>query len=314
MLMLAFALLLPYTAKQAQASSEWSEAVTVYGAALENDSELMETTSELLGAQNDDIVRYVRTGDVQEYLNVTYDDSILKSSIRILQKDEGNGLDITVDETLGEITKITEETYKNALLTSGITDAEVVIGAAEEVTGESALSGIYKAYEAQGEEIDPEHTQNAQDELETISDIAEENSGKEGFSQEQLNKMITEIKVQVIDEGGNLTEEEIRNIVDEQMEANALDGVLTEDQINRIVVIIVNIQDSGLFQSEKAERLLDSAGNLIDDITSSEGFQEAADQAQELGNEIQESGAWQSFKNAVSDLFNRVAEFFRSLF
>ncbi len=83
----------------------------------------------------------------------------------ILTGFEGHGLDITVDESMGDITEITEETYKNALLTSGITDAEVVIGAAEDVTGESALSGIYKAYESQGEAIDTERTQNSQEEL-----------------------------------------------------------------------------------------------------------------------------------------------------
>lgn len=310
-LIIVLLLLMPLNVK---AASEWNQAVTVYGAGLENNQELLDATSEILGVAEEDKIEYVRSGDVEKYLGVTYDDSVLKSSIRILQKDEGQGLDITVDESMGQITKITEETYKNALLTSGITDAEVVIGAAEDVTGESALSGIYKAYEAQGEEIDPKRTQNAQDELEAISDIAEENSNVEGFSQEQLNKMITEIKIQVIEAGGNLSEGEIRNIVGEELEANGLNGVLEQDQIDRITVIIMNIQDSGLFQSEEAQRLLDSSKNLIDDITSSEGFQDAKDSAQELGKDIQESGAWESFKNAVSDFFKAIVDFFRSLF
>src|SRR5699024_4107454 len=121
----------------AKAASEWGQAVTVYGAGLEDNRELLDATGEILGATEEDKVEYVRSDDVEKYLGVTYDDSILKSSIRILQKDAGAGLDITVDESMGQITEITEETYKNALLTSGITDAEVVIGAAEDVTGES---------------------------------------------------------------------------------------------------------------------------------------------------------------------------------
>lgn len=298
----------------AQAASEWNQAVTVYGAGLENNQELLDATSGILGAKEGDKVEYVRSADVEKYLGVTYDDSVLKSSIRIIQNDAGSGLDITVDESMGQITKITEETYKNALLTSGITDAEVIIGAAEDVTGESALSGIYKAYEAQGEEIDTERTKNAQDELETISGIAEENSNVEGFSQEQLNKMITEIKIQVIEAGGNLSEGEIRNIVGEKLEANGLNGVLSQEQIDRITVIIINIQDSGLLQSEEAQNLADSSKNLIDDITSSEEFTEAKDKAQELGKDIQESSAWESFKNAVSDFFKAIVDFFKSLF
>ncbi|MEZ2456987.1 DUF1002 domain-containing protein [Salinicoccus roseus] len=298
----------------AQAASEWEEAVTVYGAALESDQQLLDATRGILGTEESDKVEYVYSEDVQQYIGKDYSNEVLKSSIRIIQESEGHGLDITVDESMGDITEITEETYKNALLTSGITDAEVVIGAAEDVTGESALSGIYKAYESQGEAIDTERTQNSQEELETISGISEENSNVEGFSQEQLNKMITDIKIEVINQGGDLTEQEIRDIVDEQMAANGLDGLLSQDQIDRIVVIIIQIQDSGIFQSEEAERLKDSAQNLLDQITSSEAFQNAADQAEEIGQDIQESSAWESFKKAASDFFSSIVSFFRSLF
>lgn len=298
----------------AQAASEWDEAVTVYGAALERDQQLLDATREILGTEESDKVEYVYSEDVQQYIGQDYSNDVLKSSIRIIQESEGHGLDITVDESMGDITEITEETYKNALLTSGITDAEVVIGAAEDVTGESALSGIYKAYESQGEAIDAERTQNSQEELETISDISEENSNVEGFSQEQLNKMITDIKVEVISQGGDLTEQEIRDIVDEQMAANGLDGLLSQEQIDRIIVIIIQIQDSGIFRSEEAEKLKDSAQDLLDQITSREAFQNAADQAEEIGQDIQESSAWESFKKAASDFFSSIVSFFRSLF
>lgn len=307
-----FLLILPN--QQAEAASEWDEAVTVYGAALENDTQLQESTSEILGTSEDDKIAYVYSEDVSQYIGMDYSNDVLKSSIRIIQQDQGYGLDITVDESMGEITQITEETYKNALLTSGITDARVVIGAAQDVTGESALAGIYKAYEEQDEAIDTERTQNAQEELGTITDITEENSNVEGFSQEQLNKMITDIKIEVINQGGDLSESEIRSIVDEQMAANGLEGLLTADQIDRIIDLIRQIQNSGLFQSEEAKALKDSAQNLIDQITSSDSFRDAVDQAESLGQEITESNAWDSFKTAVSNFFDRVVSFFRSLF
>src|SRR5699024_6015264 len=80
------------------------------------------------------------------------------------------------------------------------------------------------------------------------------------------------------------------------------------------MVIIINIQESGLFQSEEADRLLESSKGLIDEITSSEGFQDAKEAAEDLGKDIQESGAWESFKNAVADFFKAIVDFFRSLF
>ena len=307
-----FISIIPTTLK---AASEWDHAVTIYGAALENDDNLRSETSGLLEAEENDVTGYVYSEDVDNYLSMLYDNSVLKSSIRITQKDPGYGLNITLNESMGEITKITEETYQNALLTSGITDADVTIAAAEDVTGESALSGIYKAYEVQGEEIPEERTQNAQEELEAITDISEENSNVEGFSQVQLNKMITEIKIEIVNNyGGEATEEDVRNIVDEKMQENGLQDILSQEQIDRIIVIIMNIQDSGLFSGEEADRLIDSSRNLVDQITSSDAFSDAQDKAEEIGQEIQDSGAWDSFVTALRNFFNSIVEFFKNLF
>ncbi|WP_380569430.1 DUF1002 domain-containing protein [Salinicoccus siamensis] len=295
-------------------AAEWQEAVTVYGAALEDDPQLLEDTEGILGTKKEDKITFVNSEDVAKYIGKDYDDAVLKSSIRIIQREDGYGLDITVDETMGKITQITEETYKNALLTSGITDAEVTIGAAQDVTGESALSGIYKAFEAQGQEIDTDRTRNSQDELEAISDISKENAQKEGFSQEQLNKAITDIKIEIINQGGNLTEADIRRIVEEQLNENGLDGIVTGDQINRLVNILIQIQNTNIFTDEEAERLKDSAQNLIDEIRSSDAFKQAADKAEEIGQDIQDSDAWSTFKRAVSDFFSSIISFFKTLF
>lgn len=313
-LMMSVLLLLPFGAK-AEAASEWNEAVTIYGAALESDENLRNDTADLLQTEDSDVVDYVYSEDVSRYLGQTYDNSVLKSSIRIIQHDPGHGLKITVDETMGEITQITDETYQNALLTSGITDAEVTIAAATDVTGESALSGIYKAYNIQGEDIPEERTQNAQDELEVISDITQENENVDGFTDVQLNKMITEVKVEIINQfNGDVTEEDVRQIVDEKIQENGLEGILTEDQINRIIVIILNIRDSGIFTGEEAQRLADSSRDLVDQITSSDAFEDARAQAEQIGQEIQESGAWQSFMDALRNFFNSLMNFFRGLF
>ena len=304
--------IIPTTLK---AASEWDNAVTIYGAALENDENLRSETGGLLEAEDNDETGYVYSEDVENYLGMSYDNSVLKSSIRIIQRDPGYGLNITLNESMGEIMKISEETYQNALLTSGITDADVTIAAAEDVTGESALSGIYKAYEVQGEEIPEERTQNAQEELEAITDISEENSNVEGFSQVQLNKMITEVKIEIVNNyGGDVTEEDVRNIVEEKIEENGLEGILSEDQIDRIIVIIMNIQDSGLFSGEEADKLIESSRNLVDQITSSDAFSDAQDTAEEIGQEIQDSGAWDSFVTALRNFFNSIVDFFKNLF
>lgn len=315
---LAFALIavmLPFGAYNAEAASEWDNAVTVYGAALEQDENLRNDTADLLGVEDSDLTDYVYSEDVQQYINKTYDNSVLKSSIRIIQTAEGSGLNIDINEDMGQILLISEETYQNALLTSGITDADVTIAAASDVTGESALAGVYKAFQAQGEDIDPEKAQNAQDELETITDISEENANVDGFSQVQLNKFITEVKVEIVNNfNGDVTEDQVRTIVDEKLAANGLDGIVTQDQIDRIIVIIMNIKDSGLFTGEEADRLVDSSKDLLDKITSSDSFQDAKDKASELGNEIVNSEEASSFMDSLRSFWDRIVEFFKGLF
>lgn len=315
LLLVLLFLVLPFTSQDIKAASEWDQAVTVYGAALESNPDLQDQTAELLGATDSDMVDFVYSEDVNQYINQSYDNSVLMSSIRIQQTDEGSGLKINIDESLGNITMISEETYQNALLTSGITDADVTIAAASDVTGESALAGVYKAYANQGEEIDPERTQNAQDELDAISDISSENESVEGFSQVQLNKVITEVKVEIINNfNGDVTEDQIRTILDEKLNANGLDGILSQAQIDRLVEIFNQLKDSGIFTGEEAQKLVNSSEDLINRITSSDAFKDAKDSATALGKDIAESEEINSFMDALRDFWDRIVEFFKGLF
>lgn len=309
------AVMLVVGAQSAKAAGQWDNAVTMYGAALESNPDLQSQTADLLGSDESDIVDYVYSEDVSQYVNQTYDNNVLMSSIRIQQTSEGDGLNINIDESLGNIRLLSEEAYQNALLTSGITDADVTIAAASDVTGESALAGVYKAYAAQGEEIDPEKTQNAQEELNAISDITSENSDVEGFSQVQLNKVITEVKVEIVNNfNGEVTEEQIRSILDDKLAANGLEGMLSQEQIDRLVEIFNSIKESGLFTGEEAQRLMDSSEDLLNQITSSDSFQDAKDSAEQIGRDIADSEEVNSFMQSLRDFWDRIVEFLKGLF
>ncbi len=65
------------------------------------------------------------------------------SCVYIEALSEGKGLDVTVKN----ITWCTPDMYMNAMVTAGITDANVRIVAPFNVSGTAALTGIYKAYE-----------------------------------------------------------------------------------------------------------------------------------------------------------------------
>lgn len=317
---LMMTLIAALTAKPSYAVTEeaWTEAVTVYGAALESNPALQNTTKELLGTADSDKVTYVHAADLGKYLNLQSSDDVLKSSIRIKKLAQGSGLTLTIDQSKGKITKITEDTYKNALLTAGVTDADVKIAAAEDVTGESALAGVYKAFEAQGETINTNQTQAAQEELDTITTINEQNSNKDGFSQEQLNKAIAEAKAEIAKQGGNLNVDQIKNVVTEKINNNGLNNVLNDNQINLIVNVINNAQNQGVFNKENADNLINSAKDYVNDIKSSDAFKNAADKAKEAGtnlkDSLEEQGVWDKIVAAFQSLFQAISNFFSSLF
>ncbi|GGB06318.1 DUF1002 domain-containing protein [Macrococcus hajekii] len=296
----------------------WEEAVTVYGAALQSNADMQNTTKQLLGTKDNDKVAYVNAADLGKYLNLQSSDNVLKSSIRIKKLAKGSGLTLNIDESKGKITKITEDTYKNALLTAGVTDADVKIAAAEDVTGESALAGVYKAFETQGEAIDQGQTQAAQNELDSITSITEENQNVDGFSQEQLNKAIAEAKAEIAKQGGNLSVTEIKNVVVEKINNNGLNNVLNDNQINIIVNFINNAQQQGVFTGDNANKIIDSATGYVNDIKNSDTFKNAADKAKDAGKELKnsldEQGVWDKFVAAIQSFFNAIANFFKSIF
>ncbi|HJB78938.1 MAG TPA: DUF1002 domain-containing protein [Candidatus Nosocomiicoccus stercorigallinarum] len=311
-LLILTSLLLTFSlSSKAFAASEWKESVTIYGAGLENSPD-KEKMTELLGTKDSDVIDYVYGNDTEKYINYRYDDSILFSSIRIMEKNSG-GLTIDIDETYGKITQISPQTYQNALITAGVTDADVTIAAPHDVTGESALTGIYKAYEVQGESLNPEYTKNAQDELNTISDITSENEGKDGYSESQLNKAITEIKITIINQindGKDLTEDDVRQIVDEKLKDNGLQDVITDNQKNQIINIIIQIKNSGFFNEDSANKILDSSKDLLNQIKDSGAFKDAKEQAKNLGNDIKDF----SQSEEGQGLIESIKSFFRSLF
>lgn len=311
-----FSIFQPNQQVNAVSTENWDNAVTVYGASLETNTQARDTTSQLLGAKNNDKVAYVNANDLNKYLNLQYSNDVLKSSIRITKTSKGSGLNVNINQEQGQITKVTEDTYRNALMTAGIQDADVTIASSENVTGDSALAGVYKAFEEQGQEIDTNRTQIAQEELSTINQISEENSNQEGFSQSQLNKTIAESKQAVAEKSGNVTVNEITNIVNQKIEDNGLTNVINDNQINMIVNVIDKAQQDGVFDGESAKEFIDNSKNYIDDIVKSDEFKDAKDQAEKLGNDIkdklQDEGLWDKIVNTIKEIFNSIANLFKS--
>src|SRR5699024_3477271 len=100
----------------------------------------------------------------------------------------------------------------------------------------------------------------------------------------------------------------------EKLNANGLDGILSQAQIDRLVEIFNQLKDSGIFTGEEAQKLVNSSEDLINRITSSDAFKDAKESTTALGKDMAESKEVNSVMDAIHELRDRIVEFFKGLF
>ncbi|QGH36533.1 DUF1002 domain-containing protein [Gracilibacillus salitolerans] len=138
--------------------------------------------------------------------------SNMYSSAKITRKEEGHGVVVNVVNP-ENITEVTNEMYANALLTAGVENALIEVASPKKVTGHSALTGIYKAFNVDGETLDQDRMEVANEELDVATDLAKD----AGIDQEKVSELLSEIKRE-ISEQNPATKEDVERIVSEQLD------------------------------------------------------------------------------------------------
>ncbi|MDZ5713242.1 DUF1002 domain-containing protein [Jeotgalibacillus haloalkalitolerans] len=206
----------------------------------------------------EDLVRYIEGEDSR---------ARMFSSAKITRQDEGHGL--VIERVNPEnITQVTDTMYANALLTAGIENATVEIASPVKVSGHSALTGIYKAYEVSGEELDTARLEVANDELNLATDLAEE----EGIDQEKVSELLAEIK-QAIAEQNPATREDVEQIINEQL--SNLEINLSEEDRQRLTDLFEQMRNLNINFDNVSEQLNDLSTAIQDrlsDVVNDEGF------------------------------------------
>lgn len=292
MLVVVFALIISGT-KPAFASTSINEKlgvpILVMGANLSEAQK--EETRELLNVKADETVEeYTITGeDAATYINGN-PDARMFSSAKIVRQEKGTGLTINI-ETSDNITEVTSEMYANALLTAGVENATVDVASPVKVSGHSALTGIYKAYDVQGVELDKERMKLANEELGVATDLAK----KDGLSQEKVSELLTEIKKDIA-ELDPATKEEVEKIVQDQL--NKLNISLSEADRQMLVDLFNKMRDLNID--------FDQVKNQLDDLTNT-----IKDKVNELGLD---EGFWDKVANFFSEFFQALSNFFKGIF
>lgn len=281
----------------------WGLPTYVYGGGL--DDTQIEETADLLGIDDMANVASVDvTGeDLQNYLGTgSGNTASMISSVLVQREDEGDGVTVLI-ETPDDITEITEEQYANAAITAGVEDVTIMVASIRPVTGESALTGIYKAFDVNGEELDQDRMEVAQEELETTNDIAQENADNEEFDTSRFDQAIVEIKQQLAElrerQDELATREDIERIINEALENNDLQNVISQEQIDRLLAFFERYQQTGAIDSAQVREQLENLSNNIRDR-----FGDVLQDAEDSGLLDQIGNFFRQIWEAITGLFD----------
>ena len=248
-------------------NEKWGKPTVVYGGGL-NDQQIKET-SKLLGikdentvtttkATGEDLVKYLGAGEVNT--------SVMISSVMVQKRNKGEGVKVHI-ATPKNITLVTSEQYANAAITAGVADAEIEVAAVSKVTGESALTGVYKAFEANGVVLDEKRTAVAQKELELTNQIVQEQSKEKGFDAAKLDQAMIDIKKALAEikekQGQVATKEDVERIVNEALKKYGLDTVISPTQVNNIIQFALSYQQTSAIDSKQVLEQLNSLSNTV---------------------------------------------------
>lgn len=261
------------------------------------------TVLDLLGVSVDKLssynVVYVTNEEERQYLSSYIDASVIgkRSLSSVLVRPASTGHGVTV--TTKNITYCTEKMYQNALITAGVTDAEVIVAGPSPISGTAALIGALKAYEQMsGKAVSEKALDTALNELVTTGEISEALG-----DDEQAAELISYIKAQVAANDLS-TREQIEAAVrkgNEELKAN-----LSEEQIKQIVDTMVKIQAMGIDFNVLAEQ--------ADVIYAKYGEQIKAGTFNINDVDWEDLGIGKIVTNAVNNLFKGIGNTVKSLF
>ena len=171
------------------------------------------------------------------------------------------------------------------------------------MTGESALVGVSKALEANGQEVDAKRTEIANQEISTTAQIAEANKDSKGFDSQLLDNALIQIKTELAKEKQNkgqvADDKKVEQIVKKALKDNKLDGIISDEQVSQLVQFAKGYQSTSAVDSKE---VLNQLGDLKDTI--SEGVSKFLKSAEE-------HGVFEKAGNFVKSLWDSIVGFFK---
>lgn len=235
-------------------------------------------------------VSYVNNSEEHTYLDAYIDSSKIGtkswSSVVIVQREEGSGINISTKN----INYCTVSMYKNALVTAGIKDADIIVAGPKPISGTAALVGIFKAYtQMTGNEISADSIDTALNELVLTGQLKDAT----GADSDEIEGMVAYLK-QKVAEGALKDEESMNQAIDDACEEFKV--TLSDDEKAQLLSLLKKIDELDL----DPDALIDQAKSIYDQLSN-------------LGIDTS-SGIGATIKNFFSGIVESIKSFFANLF
>ena len=248
-------------------------------------------------------VVYVTNAEEHQYLDQYISPDVIgtKSLSSVLVKPAESGHGITVNTY--NINYCTAGMYKNALLTAGVENADIIVAGPSQISGTAGLIGALKAYADMNDEtLNTTALDTSLNELVTTGQIEE---ALNGASKEDVEEMIAFIKAEIAGKDLNTREEidaAVRKAIKDYNEMENANWSLSEDEINQIVDLMVKIKALGIDYNT----LLDQASDIYEKF----GDKLSAEDLSSLAAK----GVAESIKDKVGGAFTGIYEGIKGFF
>lgn len=228
-----------------------------------------------------------------DYLGSYIDASVIGtralSSVMVVKTEKGSGINVSTKN----IGYCTQGMYCNALVTAGLTDANVIVAGPFNISGTSALVGAMKAYATMtDEEISESTMDTATNELVTTAELGESMGDKE-----KAAELIAAVKQRVFSEG--LTSgTDIRDAVESA--ANALDLNISEEDVENIVDMMEKVSKVDI----DVDAITEQAKGIYDKLK---------DAGVDF-SKVDTSGLFEKIGDFFAGIFEAIGDFFTGLF
>ncbi|WP_407885926.1 DUF1002 domain-containing protein [Levilactobacillus sp. N40-8-2] len=286
-----------------------SKAYVVYGAGLA--SEDKDAVASALGVKSNYSALTATGSDYAQYLNSagTTDASMI-SSVALAPADPGTGVKVNIAEYNGSnnITEVTSQQYAMVATMAGVKDVIITVTADKSVSGESALTGVYKALAADGLTLNSENTQAANGVLDATQPAIDNNSSDKKYPGKLMSAVgsVSSDLAKQRQNGSDLaTKADIEAMLEKALAKQGVDGKTSQTQITNIAVALSKVQQAPVSTSKT---YVTNVTNVANNLANSIGDKMA--NVKDFANSADAKKA----ENFLVQIWHQVVSFFQGLF